>query len=154
MFLAIVITICSILIIFLLTIIFLAISAKRWNSVEGSIISIDEKRTSLPTKQIGAPIVVLIYSPLVKYEYSVHGKSYTGTRISFSPHEQGYYDRETVNKELGLKVGDKINVYYNKYFHRLSVLKPNEPDIMSYIVVIALLIVVVAAVCYANNMIN
>lgn len=112
----------------------LAISSKKWVTVVGSILSITVQRHSRPPKQIGAPMYITTISPIIKYEYTVNGKKYVGSRISFNPINREYEDENTMYESLGMKHGSNVSVYYFKYFPSISVLKPHDTKASLYVI--------------------
>src|SRR5690348_16292233 len=77
-----------------------SITSKTWPSVEGKIVSIELKKESFPTKQIGGPIVTFTYTPIIKYQYVVCGKSYFGTRIRFGLRNKAFTDAKSVDEAI------------------------------------------------------
>lgn len=131
--------------------VYLAASAKRWDHVEGKIVSINLKQHSHPTKRIGKPMYETTYSPLVTYEYVIGGKKYFGNRISFSPRNREFDNQEEINSYLAVSPGGLVDIYYHKYSPSISVLKPNEPELVLYIFLAGCIMAGMFAVQYFNN---
>jgi len=131
--------------------VYLAASAKRWDHVEGKIVSINLKQHSHPTKRIGRPMYETTYSPLVTYEYVIGGKKHFGNRISFGVVNREFDNQEEINSYLGVSPGDRVNIYYHKFAPSISVIKANESELTLYIFLAGCIVAGMFTVQYFNN---
>jgi hypothetical protein len=131
--------------------VYLAASAKRWDHVEGKIVSINLKQRSHPRKRIGGPTYETRYIPLVTYEYAVNGKNYHGNRIYFCAVNMEFNEQEAINSYLGVSPGDSVTIYYHKFFPSISVVRPNESEFSLYIFLAGCIVAGMFAVQYYNN---
>ncbi len=93
-------------------------ASEAWPTVPGAVLS-SEVRVS-PDPEGGHD-----YAPIVQYAYSVDGKEYRASRISFGRHNSG--DQGAVERKIAsLPVGATVAVAYDPTDHGRAVLEPGQ----------------------------
>lgn len=92
-------------------------AAQGWPVVDGEVLEIDlgEEFLRTATGKVGTG-----FFPVVRYKYSVNGRSYESDRITFAKGSLDFIIASNVRDEF--KVGGKVKVYYNPAKPEQSVL--------------------------------
>jgi hypothetical protein len=95
--------------------------ARNWKKAPGVLNSVKQESILEPNR--GSPTHYVI--PVVKYEYDVHGRQYTGELVSFETENVRTAEGESDPAWKHWTPGSRIDVFYNPLDPTQSVLFPN-----------------------------
>ena len=128
-----------------------AAAMKRWPVAKGRVLSskVEEYRADAGPSNFGGPHGrVVLYRPVVVYEYEVDGQHFRGDRIAQSPGlNRGVPDfaEKTVQRYAS---GSTIDVRFNPKRPSESVLEPRVPRAWLLAVAIAVALLILAGYMY------
>jgi hypothetical protein len=112
--------------------------SRRWSSVKGVITSSQIKeRIQAPT---GSGPEESAYDALVRYEFTVGERQFSGRRISFMPLGAGLADVKELARRY--KVGKSINVYHHPTKPELCTLEQGTTNFAWVVVCVAGLVLI------------
>jgi hypothetical protein len=113
---------------------------------------VEEYRADAGSRNFGGPRArMILYRPVVVYEYEVDGQRFRGDRIAQSPGMNRAVPDFAQEIAQRYTIGSAVDVRFNPKRHGESVLEPRLPQAWIFALVIAVALLVLAVRMYSTG---